>query len=42
MLLIVIGESEDDERIDRLVDYELCVRRVHASEQEPVLFVRKC
>ena len=42
MLFIVTGESENDERIDRLVDCDLCVRRVHAIEWEPTLFIRKC
>ena len=42
MPLIVTGESEDDEHIDRLVDYDLCVRKMHASEWEPALFVREC
>ena len=42
MPLIVPGESEDDERINRLVDCDLGVRRVYLSEQELALFVHEC
>ena len=42
MPLIVTGESEDDECVDRLVDCDLYVRRVHASERELALFVCEC
>ena len=42
MPLIVTCENEDDECVDRLVDCDLRVRRVHASEQEQAFFVREC
>ena len=29
-------------RVDRLVDCDLCVRRVHAVEREPTMFVHAC